>query len=277
MLNKYDSSTVWLVDSEGSATGLSTMSYGVRPTIILKAAVKVSSGTGSKSNRVRIDGDIGAPYTDALLNTRKSGEYVSFDSELYRIVSIEDGITKLNKVDYLRDGSKNVLIKRLATTSNYGSSSNTKSDNYWDYYLNNTWYATISNTYKNMLVKGTYYLGKTENSVSYKNSICSTVDVSISTLACSKTTSTWRGYVGIPRYGEMFATQIGEGESSSNNYWLITPSTSYNSWYLDKSAYASRYSTTSAYLGVRPSITLSSTVKITGGSGTENSPYQISL
>ena len=38
-----------------------------------------------------------------LLSSRAVGEYVKFDNDLYRIVDTDNGITKLTRVDYLRD------------------------------------------------------------------------------------------------------------------------------------------------------------------------------
>src|SRR5699024_10282259 len=102
---------------------------------------------------------------------RVSGEYVKFDGELYRIVGIENNITKINKMDYVRDESNAVITKDFSSSKTYV---NGNSDTYWDYYLNNTWYNSISETYKNMLVAGTYYLGTVSYGGSYKGAICAT-------------------------------------------------------------------------------------------------------
>ena len=111
-----------------------------------------------------------------LLNTRQSGEYVNFDGELYRIVGIENNTTKLNKMDYVRDESDAVIEKNFSSSITFSSGN---SDTYWDYYLNNTWYNSISETYKNMLVEGTYYLGRTRSN--YKGAICATASNTVTT------------------------------------------------------------------------------------------------
>ena len=274
-LNPYSSSIVWHISSGGSTVGSSPYSslYGVRPSVNLQSGITINGGTGTSSDPYTISGDketITAGTT--LLNTRVSGEYVNFDGELYRIVGIENNTTKLNKMDYVRDESNAVISKNFSSSATFGNGS---SDTYWDYYLNNTWYNSISETYKNMLVEGTYYLGRPSSS--YKGAICATASNTVTTAECVKTTSTWTGYIGLPRYGEMFATQQGSGYSSSSSMWLITPESSSYVWGVDSHGRADRSSPSGGTSGVRPSINLSSAVKITGGLGTKSSPFELSL
>ena len=273
LLNPYSSSNVWLVNNyDGNADNDSPsgFAYGARPSINLQSGITINGGTGTSSDPYTISGDketITAGTT--LLNTRVSGEYVKFDGEIYRIVEIENNTTKLNKMDYVRDESDAVIGKYFSSSKTFGNGS---SDKYWDYYLNNTWYNSISETYKNMLVEGTYYLGTTSSN--YKGAICATASNTVTTADCSKTTSIWTGNVGLPRYGEMFASQQGSGSSSSESMWLITPSSGV--WLISGLGGAHYYSTYNVR-EARPSINLQSSVKITGGLGTKSSPYEISL
>ena len=273
LLNPYSSSNVWLVNNyDGNADNDSSsgFAYGARPSINLQSGITINGGTGTSSDPYTISGDketITAGTT--LLNTRVSGEYVKFDGEIYRIVEIDDNTTKLNKMDYVRDESDAVIGKYFSSSTTFGNGS---SDTYWDYYLNNTWYNSISETYKNMLVEGTYYLGTTSSN--YKGAICATASNTVTTADCSKTTSIWTGNVGLPRYGEMFASQQGSGSSSSESMWLITPSSGV--WLISGLGGAHYYSTYNVR-EARPSINLQSSVKITGGLGTKSSPYEISL
>ena len=275
LLNPYSSSRVWLVNSLGNAFygNPSSNLNGVRPSVNLQSGITINGGTGTSSDPYTISGDKGTVTAGTtLLNTRESGEYVNFDGELYRIVGIENNTTKLNKMDYVRDSDNTVVEKNFSSSTTFGSGD---SDTYWDHYLNNTWYNSINETYKNMLVAGTYYLGTTKGN--YKASICATASNTVTTADCEKTSSTWTGYVGLPRYGEMFASQQGNSYSFSSDMWLITP---YSSLYVrnvgsDGSAGVNYPS--SSTRGVRPSINLSSAVKITGGLGTKSSPFEISL
>ena len=275
LLNPYSSSRVWYVNSSGYANYYipSSITYGVRPSVNLQSGITINGGTGTSSDPYTISGDKGTAGT-TLLNTRVSGEYVNFDGDLYRIVGIENNTTKLNKMDYVRDESNAVITKNFSSSTTFG---NGDSDIYWDYYLNNTWYNSISETYKNMLVAGTYYLGTVGSGSSYKGAICATASNTVTTAECAKTTSTLTGYVGLSRYGEMFASQQGNGYSSSSTMWLITPYSSSNVWNVYYYGHAHNYTPSSNAYGVRPSINLSSAVKITGGTGLKNDPFEISL
>ena len=270
------SSRVWSVDNSGTAKNNNYPlgnAYGVRPSINLQSGITITGGSGTSSDPYTISGDKEMETTGTtLLNTRQSGEYVNFDGELYRIVGIANNTTKLNKMDYVRNSDNVVITKNFSSNVTYGSGD---SDTYWDYYLNNTWYNSISETYKNMLVEGIYYLGTILDS--YKEAICATASNTVTTADCEKTSRTWTGYVGLPRYGEMFASQQGSGHSSSMSVWLINFSSSSNVWSLDFTDRASKDPPSSLANGTRPSINLSSAVKITGGTGTKTSPFELSL
>ena len=277
LLNPYSSSDVWRVSTLGSVSvhSPSANANGVRPSVNLQSGIVISGGAGTSENPYRIVGDRATAKTGTtLLNTRSSGEYVNFDGELYRIVGIENNTTKLNKMDYVRDESDAVIEKNFSSSTTFGSGD---SDTYWDYYLNNTWYNSISENYKNMLVEGIYYLGIVGSDWYYKSAICETTNNTITTKECVKTSSIWTGYVGLSRYGEMFASQQGRGYSLSSYMWLITPYSSSYVWRLYTGGYAT-YTTPSIYAyGARPSLNLSSSVKITGGTGLKNDPFEISL
>ena len=277
LLNSYSSFYVWHVLNSGVANNNfnQTGAYGARPSINLQSGITINGGTGTSDDPYTISGDketITAGTT--LLNTRQSGEYVNFDGELYRIVGIENNTTKLNKMDYVRDESDAVIEKNFSSSTTFGSGD---SDTYWDYYLNNTWYNSITQNYKNMLVEGTYYLGTVSYGLSYKRAICATASNTVTTANCAKTTSIWTGYVGLPRYGEMFASQQGNGWSSSSNMWLITPNSSSQVMFVNGSGNAQSSYPRSGTFGARPSVNLSSAVKITGGTGLKNDPFEISL
>ena len=275
LLNPYSSSYIWGVRSNGEGYNdvVSTRTRGTRPSVTLKSTIALLSGSGTKSDPYKIAGDKeeATPNT-TLLNTRSSGEYVEFDGDLYRIVGIENNATKINKNDYVRDTADAVVSKNFSNNVTYGSGTTT--DSYWDYYLNNTWYHEITANYKNMLVEGTYYLGTTSNS--YKGAICTAPSNTVTTKDCPKTTSTWTGYVGLPRYGEMFASQQGNYFTSSSYMWLITPSSSTKVWYIYSYGNGSGNLPESTTYATRPSLYLTSSVKITSGTGTPTDPYEIS-
>ena len=277
LLNPHSSSTVWIVDYNVTASHSLNPSntIAVRPVVVLKSNIQLSGGSGTKDDPYTISGDKEQPTINTtLLNTRTVGEYVVFDEdgdtstkELYRIVGIEDGKVKLNKNDYIKSGTT-TLSKKFSTSTTYGSGT---SDDYWDYYLNNTWYNSL--TSKDMLEKGTYYIKET-SSGPYKNSLCNENNTTETTKNCVKTTDIWNGYIGLPRLGEMFASQQGNGYDS----WLITPYSTSNVWVASTYPNNSNcYYNTSNANGTRPSIYLKSNVVITGGSGTKSNPFTIAL
>ena len=127
-----------------------------------------------------------------------------------------------------------------------------------------------------MIVESTYYIPTVSSGTSYKASICATASNTVTTKVCEKTTSTWTGLVGLPRYGEMFASQQGSGYSSSSSIWLMNPYSTSSVGVVVDYGNASR-SSASALYGGRPSINLKSDIKITGGNGTKDNPFEISL
>lgn len=298
----------WLITASSPDSGKSRVKYvayngnlsnhptvgnrnSVRPAIYLNSGVKIS-GDGTKSNPYKILGDIESPVNNTtLISNRVSGEYVNFNNEIYRIASIDknSGITKLIKADYIvSDGA--VVTKKLASTNIFGKNTNTQSNDYWDYYLNNTWYSSISNTYKNMLVNDTFYLGNYDER-HYKNTICKGTEAelnNVTTKNCSKYTSSdtdkiFVGKVGISRVGEMFSSQLKSPLSLLSNIWTLSPKSGdeiYN-YGINTYSFLNFYSPAGSNLfGVRPIINLKYGIKITGGTGyvggDVNSPFTIS-
>ncbi len=279
LITPYNSSSVRVVYYTGGLNYYSSsFANGVRPSITLKSDIKISGG-GTKENPYRISGDKEVAKVNDKLNSRVSGEYVNFDGKKYRIVGIENETTKLASVDYVRDDSGAVMKKRFSSgTSNYSSVGT--STTYWAGYLNdetsNGWYGSISDEYKIMLVEGTYYLQIVDDA-SYKNSICSTTNTTDTIKECDKTSRTWTGYVGLPREGEMFSSQLGEGYNLSSGMWLITPHSSIHVAVAQGNGFLGGFTADTELLGVRPSIYLNSNVVITSVEGTLEKPYGIKL
>ena len=127
-----------------------------------------------------------------------------------------------------------------------------------------------------MIVENTYYIGTTTSSTGYKKAICATASNTVTTKDCEKTTSTWTGKVGLPRYGEMFASQQGSGSSSSSQMGLMNPYSPSNVWIVVVHGCGNYYFSPTYTFAGRPSINLKSSIKITGGNGTKEDPFEIS-
>ncbi len=175
-----------------------------------------------------------------------------------------------------------VAFRCFASTSSYGASTNTKNDNYWDYYLNNTWKNKITDSYEELLTVGTYYTNSMPMSIykvyyNYKQSACTSFTDYISTKDCDKTgISSWTGYVGLSRYSEMFASQFNDDKHDVESMWFITPSGS-KSWGLYDSSKTLLQNPADYKYVVRPTIHLKSDVVIKSGSGTEQDPFIVGL
>ena len=285
LITPYSSSNVHFLRNDGSLYNISPSSYAraVRPSIYLSSSITFAGGEGTRNNPYKIGEDISAPTTNALLNSRVSGEYVSFKGENFRIVGVENGTTKIVKADYIMNGSS-TLNKKFGSSSSsviYGKGT---SATYWDYYLNNTWLPTSDTINRALLAEGTYYLGEYGSGVSYKKTICDTTndnsDYHLTTKACDKLQNTdtiYTGYVGLLRVGEMFSSQLKGELASYQNMWLITPYSSSRVCDMYRDGYLIGDSPSVGTYAVRPSVNLNSNIIITGGDGTKNSPFQIAL
>ena len=299
LITPYSDSYVIRVDGAGNTSFDSPLyiANGTRPSVIFQSGISLY-GSGTKNNPYMVVGnDYANGNVGDNLYDRNSGEYVRFDGDLYRIVSTENSITKINRNDILRDETstsipKTAITKNFASSAYFGKEGNTQGDTYWDSYLNNTWYNSISQTYKNMMVDGTYYLGLCGN-VNYKATICkdsATVLNTTTTKNCTRypnpgetgydANKIYIGKVGLPRVGEMFSAQLGGGSNVSSTMWLITP----YSWMImniKDFGVLSATSPSSSAGGARPSINLKSEVKIACNSlkcdGTESYPYDLTM
>ena len=268
-LTPYSTSSVRDVSLGGNGDSNGpTYSYGSRPSINLKSAVKIIDGDGTVDNPYRLQGDNDIP-TGELLSTRYSGEYISFgtgENNLYRIVSHENGTgTKITSAIPLKDSGS---YKKLT----FGSNTTFSKDNTIGTFLNGD-YLTIG-TYLtsdqvNMIEDNTtWYLGTVDYGTNYK--LAKYQDATGSNL----TTATTTAKVGLLRLGELMAGQF-DKYGSNTVYWTLTP---YSSSYVrnvggDGDGTSNNPTNSS---GSRPSMNLKSTVKIVSGTGTKLNPFVIS-
>ena len=253
----------YVVSDNGSAN-----SYGSRPSVNLKSAVKIIDGDGTVDNPYRLQGDNDNP-TGALLSTRYSGEYISFgtgENNLYRIVSHENGAgTKITSAVLLKDSGN---YKKMA----FGSNVTFSKDNTIGAFLNGDYLTSgtyLTSNQVNMIEDNTtWYLGTVGGGANYK--LAKYQDATSSNL----TTSTTTAKIGLLRLGELMAGQF-DKVSNNTYYWTLTPySTSYVrivNYYGDGIDNGPSYS-----FGSRPSMNLKSTVKIVSGTGTKLNPFVIS-
>ena len=268
-LTPYSTSLVRYVYSYGfGPIDSPANSFGSRPSINLKSAVKIIDGDGTVDNPYRLQGDNDSP-TGALLSARYSGEYISFgtgENNLYRIVSHENGTgTKITSAIPLKDSGN---YKKMSFGSNVTfSKDNTIGTFLNGDYLKNGTYLT-SNQVNMIEDNTTWYLGTVAVGANYK--LAKYQDATSSNL----TTSTTTAKIGLLRLGELMAGQFDKNGNNAS-YWTLTPySTSYV-YYVSSDRVRSDNPRTS--YGSRPSMNLKSTVKIVSGTGTKSDPFQLSV
>ena len=243
-------------------------SFGSRPSINLKSAVKIIDGDGTADNPYRLQGDNDSP-TGALLSTRYSGEYISFgtgENNLYRIVSHENGSgTKIVSAIPLKDSGSYKKIE-------FGSNTIFSKDNTIGTFLNGDYLTSdtyLTSDQVNMIEDNTtWYLGTIGYGTNYR--LAKYQDATGNNLTTSTTTTK----IGLLRLGELMAGQF-DKYGSNINYWTLTP---YSSSYVrnvggDGDGTSNNPTNSS---GSRPSMNLKSTVKIVSGTGTKSSPFVLS-
>ena len=237
--------------------------------------------------------------------------YVSFNNETWRIIgvfptedengNIENRI-KLIRNESIGDNSWNTTI--VSSTNSYnnwtGATLNT--------YLNGDYYNTLTSEAQNMIGSSKYYLGGYDGYVSGKGLIQTSVDmysyerkISGSNYYYGSNPTYWVGKIGLMYMSDYgYATLNCEtkalyNSSSSNDIracndtnWLYK---SLAEWLLPQNSSSSTYAFGVFSVGyvdhndyvkyglgaVRPVLYLTSAVKITGGEGTESSPYTLGL
>ena len=268
-LTPYSTSDVRYVHSGGNVYYDSpTYSYGSRPSVNLKSAVKIIDGDGTVDNPYRLQGDNDNP-TGALLSTRYSGEYIRFgtgENNLYRIVSHENGIgTKITSAIPLKDSSNYKTIS-------FGSNVTFSKDNTIGTFLNGDYLTNgtyLTSNQVNMIEdKTTWYLGTVGIGANYK--LAKYHDATGSNL----TTATTTAKIGLLRFGELMAGQF-DKYGSNTAYWTLTPYSTSDVRYVDYGGNGNLNNSADSH-GSRPSMNLKSTVKIVSGTGTKSSPFVIS-
>lgn len=276
---RNDSSFLTVLTSDNGFASYGVGSQmGIRPAVTLKSGIQLTSeyGDGSVSNPYRLVGDKSEIVNGITkLNTRYSGEYVKFNNELYRIVGVEDALTKITAIDNSSILS-NKIFHSTNKVNNFGEATiKADLDNY---------YQNLDSKIKNMIEPNTtWYLGYGDSiSYSYKLCICESDDINTNMIACKKTSNITQASIGLPRIGEIFTSQITRGIKSS--FFTLSPSsTVYQSDHYvlqvksDNSVSNHQPSQTN---GVRPSMYLKQNVVIAKdntGDGTYEHPYDIEL
>ena len=176
--------------------------YGVRPMMTIKGSTLITGGTGSKEDPY-VFGDVKRASGGSRVNERFTGEYVSLDGEIYRIINVDkDGTTRV--ISNFTVGS---IFDYIGTTANPGSDKieyNPKNKLSAAYYINNRVGEYINTSY--------FTKHKIQVPI-YKNKIIYGEEVE---------TKEYEVMLSAPNMYEMFSAK--PQNSDTRSYWLVNSS-----------------------------------------------------
>ena len=175
-----------------------------------------------------------------------------------------------------------------ATGGTYGSNNwNRPAD--LNTYLNSTYYNSLTSIAQSQIVEGTYYAGAViidnndiQDQISDEKVTTSKVKVALPTVSeyiRANSNKEQCGTFSLNNYNKTTCKNSDWMFDSSINYWWTLSPTSGTSdfvFYVRSTGFVTRNLAEYARSAVRPTITLSSEVQITGGTGTASDPYILS-
>ena len=205
--------------------------------------------------------------------------YITFNNEKagWRIISVEpDKTIKIMKVESIGnrafDTSGNLNWRRPSTLNTY---------------LNGTYHNSLNSIAQTQIIAKNFNVGY----VTFDNN-------DMSTQISGENSLIWYGKVALPTVSEYIRTNsnksgcgtfslMNDNYSSCANtgwmdygddFWTLSSYSYYNGGVLYvRQLYLSYVDADHSSIGVRPALYLSSDIKITGGDGSQNNPYEISL
>ena len=264
--NRASSSGVYSVNSNGNFSSRSVAdAYGVRAVIKI-SDITITGGDGTLSNNYKV-ANKATDTSDVQVGEYINVPYIGSDNACG-----SDDMCTFRVVSKDNDSIKVVLNGLLLTTNTYGSSA-TITTSHTIYTSLNTFAAGISDTYRYTGTK-IFYIDDYSSSSSYKA-------VKYETLEAS---------VGLPTVGEMFSgndIDLGspktfvdvntiENPTVSDRYWTMNRYSSSSVRNVSDTGQLYSYSFTDSY-GIRAVIYLNSGITFTGGEGTAQNPYILSM
>ena len=225
-------------------------------------------------------------YKDNKGNIRYYGKnpnnYVSFNNELWRIIGVIDG-----KIKIIRNES---IGNKKWSSNGRNSWNNSDLQNY----LNNEYYNGIKPPYKEMISEEKFYLGGPAGGDGDQSTASQYYDKERSGRVYMGNPVSTKQYIGLmypSDYGyaaeqNCLEIQVYEYDKicykndylySGNNEWLQTPLSSHSAAaaYLTQTGTIYANASIDEIYAIRPVLYLSSSVKITGGTGSQSDPYTI--
>lgn len=242
-LNKDNHNYYITSDGEVSINEISTRTYAVRPVITIISSSILLSGKGTKDDPYRILEIKPSTLEDTTINT-----YVSFSNQVFKVIDNSTDATKVALSGVIKENDIDVVKSFGGKNNKYSNSKNTVG-----YYLNNTYLKTLDS--KN-IIKSNWYIGALSlDNLDYSNEKNTKVNLS----------------VGMLSLGDMFVGDINNVLTLSRGIesdQIINVINKEGNFYGD--FITSKYN-------VRPALYLNNELKITGGNGTFDAPYELGV
>ena len=205
--------------------------------------------------------------------------YITFNNETagWRIVSINsDGTIKI---------MRNARIGKMAWDTSRSNNWNRPAT--LNTYLNEDYYNSLTSTAQSQIVEATYYAGAVTNNnndmqdqINDEKGTTSNVKVALPTLSEYIRANSNKERCGTLSLNNSNYSTCRTSDwmyDSSMSWWTLSPDSSRSDYvfYVFTSGRVINDSAVLTTLAVRPAITLSSDVQITGGDGSSSNPYQI--
>ena len=220
--------------------------FALYPAVTLEKNIKLTSGDGTEENPYKFSKIASAKAGD-LVNTRYTGEYVSYGNTIYRIIDTDGDNTKVI--------SNNIIgTTRVSLSTNDIKVYNPKDKENVGYYIENK---------LSKLIKTDIFIKKNIEVPIYNK---------LATYSGKKTIKKYSVKLAAPNMYEMFSGASGQ---TSSAYWLINSSKQKETNYFVSDNDTIYYGNTSAASekGVRITGHLEKDASIVSGKGTINSPY----
>ena len=232
-----------------------TYNFGVRPMFTIKGNISAVSGNGSITDPYTF-GDSTPIKGGEELNNASTGEYVDISGDLYRVIDVENGYTKVIAEDSITRSSELVLsVPTIAATE---LSYNPKVKGSVAYIINNE---------SGQYIDTSYFVNHNVKVPIYKKDIIYGEEVK---------TEKYKAKVFAPNMYEMFSAQVNAYGHVSHGYWYLN--TSKTSFYISAvTDIGVPLNKETRYLsfGIRPCAYIKDNVIVTSGLGTRNNPYII--
>lgn len=232
------------------------LNFGVRPMFTIKGNISVVSGDGTITNPYSF-GDSTPISGGEELNKASTGEYVEISGDLYRVIDVENGYTKVIAEESIVNSNDTKIVISPGIPV-YEFTYDTKKKGSIGYKINNE---------SSQYIDTSYFTNHDVSVPIYKKDIIYGSEVKI---------EKYKAKVFAPNMYEMFSAQVNLFGHNSHSYWYLNTSktTLYLSGITDTGVPLNKVSS-NVFYGIRPCAYIKKSTIITSGKGTRKEPYII--